>query len=157
MHSWEVMRHSFLKWSLSDAVVFGHEVVTALSQTCEIHGRSFAGIVAQPTYTCMYPTDSLLPCGRRALMTPLASLPTTDSASATWLCQLHAGEPRMQLMDRRVLIISPMVHAACDVALTTVMNIGVHEAIVESPPAVGRRASPPATGSVGAQTPVVQV
>ena len=122
--NWMVMKHTLLCWPVDTIAKFGHDINAALVDECVKRDALFMGAVGQPLYSCtamkwldkdgqplaaQTPDAVCVPCGKRAMMTPLMQLKA--SKKQQWMCHECAKLPQQvsTSASTRILSIWPLV------------------------------------------------
>ena len=122
--NWMAMKHTLLCWHKDKVAEFGIHVHEALLGECVKRGALFMGAVGQPLYSCtamkwldkdgqplaaQTPDAVCVPCGKRAMMTPLMQLKA--SKKQQWMCHECAATPQQvsPSSSTRILSIWPLV------------------------------------------------
>ena len=122
--NWMVMKHTLLCWPSATIQKLGNDIFEALLNKCAKRNAHFMGAVGQPLYSCTVmkwldkdgqplaaqtPDAVCLPCGKRAMMTPLMQLKA--SKKQQWMCHECAATPQQvsPSSSTRILSIWPLV------------------------------------------------
>lgn len=136
-HTWAALRHSFLQWPKNKANVFGDELIACLQSRCAAEGLSFVGVAAQPAFVCTAaraqqanPDSRKLPCGRRAVMSPLVA---GSADQKLWRCDLCAAlRDDGNESSKRMLVLWPLI--STENGRATIMRGQNIDAVVSAPP-----------------------
>ena len=122
--NWMVMKHTLLCWPSATIQKLGNDIFEALVSKCVKRHALFMGAVGQPLYSCtamkwldkdgqplaaQTPDAVCVPCGKRAMMTPLMQLKA--SKKQQWMCHECAATPQQvsPSSSTRILSIWPLV------------------------------------------------
>ena len=117
--NWMVMKHTLLCWPSATIQKLGNDIFEALLNKCAKRNAHFMGAVGQPLYSCtamkwldkdgqplaaQTPDAVCLPCGKRAMMTPLMQL--KEVKKQQWMCRECAMLPQQVPTSASTCILS---------------------------------------------------